>query len=78
MLKQALSESGLPTTPATLNDSEITQIQTLLNREPGLADELIKFHTTVGKPDIDAIAVTSGPGLEPALWVGVNFAKSTC
>ena len=24
---------------------------------------------------IDAIAVTAGPGLEPALWTGINFAK---
>ena len=27
------------------------------------------------KPKIDLIAVTSGPGLEPALWVGINFAQ---
>ena len=26
-------------------------------------------------PKIDLISVTSGPGLEPCLWVGVNFAK---
>ncbi len=26
-------------------------------------------------PKIDAIAVTNGPGLEPCLWTGVNFAK---
>ncbi len=26
--------------------------------------------------DIDAVAVTVGPGLEPCLWVGVNFAKN--
>ncbi|XOB40277.1 MAG: tRNA (adenosine(37)-N6)-threonylcarbamoyltransferase complex transferase subunit TsaD [Candidatus Nealsonbacteria bacterium] len=26
-------------------------------------------------PNIDLIAVTTGPGLEPCLWVGVNFAK---
>ncbi|MEK9185413.1 MAG: hypothetical protein AAB863_01430, partial [Patescibacteria group bacterium] len=26
-------------------------------------------------PDIDAIAVTVGPGLEPALWTGINFAQ---
>src|SRR3989344_3952801 len=26
--------------------------------------------------DIDAVAVTAGPGLEPALWVGINFAKA--
>jgi len=26
-------------------------------------------------PAIDCLAVTAGPGLEPALWVGINFAK---
>lgn len=26
-------------------------------------------------PAIDNIAVTEGPGLEPALWVGINFAR---
>ncbi len=26
-------------------------------------------------PNIDLIAATVGPGLEPALWTGVNFAK---
>jgi len=26
-------------------------------------------------PNIDLIAVTSGPGLEPCLWQGINFAK---
>jgi N6-L-threonylcarbamoyladenine synthase len=26
-------------------------------------------------PPIDRIAVTEGPGLEPALWVGINFAR---
>jgi N6-L-threonylcarbamoyladenine synthase len=29
----------------------------------------------IEKPDIDYIAVTNGPGLEPALWVGINFAE---
>ncbi|MCP6718307.1 MAG: tRNA (adenosine(37)-N6)-threonylcarbamoyltransferase complex transferase subunit TsaD [Patescibacteria group bacterium] len=28
-------------------------------------------------PKVDAIAVTTGPGLEPCLWSGVNFAKKT-
>jgi N6-L-threonylcarbamoyladenine synthase len=26
--------------------------------------------------DVDVIAVTTGPGLEPALWVGIEFAKT--
>jgi N6-L-threonylcarbamoyladenine synthase len=29
-------------------------------------------------PDIDYVAVTRGPGLEPALWVGLSFAKFLC
>lgn len=28
------------------------------------------------KKEFDVVAVTMGPGLEPALWVGINFAKS--
>ena len=28
-----------------------------------------------GNPKIDLLAVTSGPGLEPCLWVGINFAQ---
>ena len=28
-----------------------------------------------GSPKIDLIAVTRGPGLEPCLWQGINFAK---
>ncbi len=30
---------------------------------------------TAKNPKIDAIAVTVGPGLEPALWVGITFAE---
>jgi len=28
-----------------------------------------------GRPKIDLIAVTVGPGLDPCLWTGINFAK---
>ena len=52
------------------------EISTLLEREPELTDVFLTFIETHKKPDIDAIAVTSGPGLEPALWVGVNVAEA--
>lgn len=29
------------------------------------------------KPELDLIAVTAGPGLEPALWTGITFAEET-
>jgi N6-L-threonylcarbamoyladenine synthase len=52
------------------------RIRKILDREPELAEHFLAFLPTITKPKIDAIAVTVGPGLEPALWVGVNFAKA--
>lgn len=51
-------------------------LREMLAREPELFEQLVTFFEAHGKPDIDAIAVTHGPGLEPCLWVGVNFAKA--
>ncbi|HZT35099.1 MAG TPA: tRNA (adenosine(37)-N6)-threonylcarbamoyltransferase complex transferase subunit TsaD [Nitrososphaera sp.] len=48
----------------------------MLQREPELLEQLSAFLQQYDAPDIDCIAVTHGPGLEPALWVGVNFAKA--
>ena len=59
-----------------LTKSHIAELRALLTREPELFEQLVKFFETHGKPDVDAIAVTNGPGLEPCLWVGVNFAKA--
>ncbi|OGG41050.1 hypothetical protein A2118_00595 [Candidatus Kaiserbacteria bacterium GWA2_50_9] len=52
------------------------KLKEILEREAGLYEQLAKFLEKCARPDIDAIAVTHGPGLEPALWVGVNFAKA--
>ncbi len=54
----------------------IEELSALLSREEGLAEALMAYLETHGKPELDAIAVTHGPGLAPALWVGVNFAKA--
>lgn len=40
---------------------------------PPLVDQALK-QTNLRLEDINLIAVTYGPGLEPALWVGFNFA----
>lgn len=77
MLIQALTEAELLTESKNTVEQELQEkLYTLLMREDGLADELIAFLETHDLPKIDLIAVTSGPGLEPALWVGVNFAKA--
>jgi len=54
---------------------QISKLKEILEREPELAKKLIPFLKKYQKPNIDAIAITNGPGLEPCLWVGVNFAK---
>lgn len=77
LLEKVFAESEVETDGATdISAETTTRIETLLEREPGLADALLAFHRTHGEPEIELIAVTSGPGLEPALWVGVNFAKA--
>ncbi len=47
----------------------------VLQREQELARRFLSVFS-ISAPMIDAIAVTHGPGLEPALWVGINFAKA--
>ncbi len=59
-----------------LSEETRAEIATILSREPGLAGAFFDFITECEPPSIDAIAVTTGPGLEPALWVGVNFARA--
>lgn len=70
LLEQVLPKTSGKTT------YEKNALQTLLEREPELFDTLGVYLDANGAPNVDAIAVTHGPGLEPALWVGVNFAKA--
>ncbi len=59
-----------------LTDARKLEIKEILSREDGLYDALIPFLESSEIPTIDCIAVTEGPGLEPALWVGVSLAKA--
>lgn len=75
---KALEEAGLLKTKlagnfATAKKPDFAEI---LVREPELLKKLVPFLKKYSKSDIDLISVTNGPGLEPCLWVGVNFAKT--
>jgi len=81
VLKQALEESRLLKVQSSNfkvknGKAKFKILEELLNREETLFKKLTPFLKKYEKPDIDLIAVTNGPGLEPALWVGVNFAKA--
>lgn len=62
--------------PVEVPDLENTEIATILEKESELLEQFNRYILSIEKPDIDVICVTSGPGLEPALWVGISFAKA--
>jgi len=76
VLEQALEKAGLPIEAFTLEEGLKENLNKILEREPTLYELLIAFLEKNNKPKFDAIAVTEGPGLEPALWVGIVFAKA--
>ena len=77
ILEAALEEAELLHEDAQVVPEETrAKISELLAREPGLAEAFFEFVSECEPPAIDVIAVTAGPGLEPALWVGINFAKA--
>jgi tRNA N6-adenosine threonylcarbamoyltransferase len=77
ILEAALEEAELlhEDTQAILEETR-DKISEILSREPGLTEAFFEFVSECEPPEIDAIAVTAGPGLEPALWVGINFARA--
>ncbi len=77
MLEEALREAGaLHQTTEPISGTMLLPLKNILSREPELFSLLLPFLLKHRKPDVDIIAVTHGPGLEPALWVGINFAKA--
>jgi N6-L-threonylcarbamoyladenine synthase len=60
----------------TISNLKLKNLKKILEREPELFKKLAPFLKKYRNPNIDLIAVTNGPGLEPCLWVGVNAAKA--
>lgn len=52
------------------------KISEIFKKEPELEKNFLKEVPKIIPPEIDLIAFTAGPGLEIALWNGVNFAKA--
>ncbi|OHA59919.1 MAG: hypothetical protein A2589_02680 [Candidatus Vogelbacteria bacterium RIFOXYD1_FULL_46_19] len=77
VLDQALTDANLKkSADASLTADQQLAIAKALEREPDLAVSLTNYLSANAKPNIEAIAVTAGPGLEPALWAGITFAEA--
>ena len=71
----AFKEAKIESEKLKLGELEVGEIKEMLQHEPELFERIVPWLKEVGCPKIDLIAVTEGPGLEPALWVGINFAR---
>ncbi len=77
ILQLALKESQLAKNKKSkIPDSKFQILENILSKDEILKQNLLPFLQTAAKPKIDFIAVTKGPGLAPALWPGVNFARA--
>ena len=91
MAKREHSKAGLPTLKTALTKAKLweksktatpftpkaeAKIRVLLEREPELLEAFLAEIPTIKIPKLDRIAITVGPGLAPALWVGINFARA--
>ena len=77
ILKTTLRKANLISNSQFLiSKSNENKIKKILEREGEMVEPLLDFLKNHKIPKIDAIAVTQGPGLEPALWTGINFAKA--
>jgi N6-L-threonylcarbamoyladenine synthase len=74
VFKKALKEANLLESGETACDAK--ELEKILDHEAELFKQIVPFFQKTKKPDIDAIAIVNGPGLEPCLWVGVNFARA--
>ena len=76
--RSMIHESGIGKEEARNHSDVLENLRIVLEREPELSKQFVEFVPTLVKLKglIDIIAVTTGPGLEPALWVGINFARA--
>ncbi len=68
LLRRVLKETGMhtPPSPPLLRGGLVENFPSFTRRGKGEVNKIIK-------PDV--VAITNGPGLEPALWMGITFAK---
>ncbi|MEK7185121.1 MAG: tRNA (adenosine(37)-N6)-threonylcarbamoyltransferase complex transferase subunit TsaD [Patescibacteria group bacterium] len=81
LIEQALVEAkiektAVQTTKMNGNVATQTRAREILHRDPDLAEKIITLVEKFPRPKIDMLAVTYGPGLEPALWIGLTVAQT--
>lgn len=76
LIKVIKDSKNLSYSKTKIEGKKMSKLKKILVREPELLEYITNHLLDIKAPKIDLIAVTKGPGLEPALWVGISFAKA--
>jgi N6-L-threonylcarbamoyladenine synthase len=76
LLIKSLKKASLLKESKLVDNKKISKIKKNLEKNEELFLQLKEFLTKYQIKDINKIAVTIGPGLEPCLYTGINLAKS--
>jgi N6-L-threonylcarbamoyladenine synthase len=77
LLIKSLKNSGLlKKNKKAIDAKKLLKVQKILERNQDIFNDLKEFLKNYDIPEINKIAVTIGPGLEPCLYTGVNFGRA--
>ncbi len=76
LLVQLIKDAKIKLQKIEIQKETISELKEVLQREPELFVHLATLLKSGFFIPLEKIVVVSGPGLDPAVWVGVNFAKS--
>lgn len=77
LLIKSLKTAGLlKKNKKPIHAKKLLKVQKILERNQDIFNDVKEFLKEYEIPEINKIAVTYGPGLEPCLYTGVNFARA--
>ena len=77
LLIKSLKNSGLlKKSKKPIDAKKLLKVQKILERNQDIFNDIKVFFKEYDIPEINKIAVTTGPGLEPCLYTGINFSRA--
>ncbi len=76
LIKSLKNSDLLKKNKKSIDAKKLLKVQKILERNQDIFNDLKEFFKEYDIPEINRIAVTMGPGLEPCLYTGVNFARA--
>lgn len=76
LIKSLKTSNLLKKSKKPIDAKKLLKIQKILERNQDIFNDLKEFFKNYDIPEINKIAVTIGPGLEPCLYTGINFARA--